>query len=124
MDREFLQKRRTELGLSQSKIAEALGYSTQTVSLWENGKGAPGLPVWGKLAVLLEIDLEGLLSDKVQKENALCEEKEFDPDSFAETLKTMRKRLGLTQAELAKRIGVPSNAIIRFEHGSSFPSEE
>ncbi|MBQ7242677.1 MAG: leucine-rich repeat protein [Bacilli bacterium] len=124
MTGEFLANRRTQLGLSQGKVAEALGYSTQTISLWEKGKGAPGMPVWGKLASLYQLDLEGLLLGEERKGNENCESKEFDPASFGPFLRSLRKKEGLTQAELAKRIGVPTNAIIRFEQGSSFPDLE
>ena len=124
MNGEFLANRRIELGLSQGKVAEALGYSAQTISLWEKGKGAPSLPIWGKLAALYQLDLEGLLLDKESKANENCGSKEFDPASFGPFLRSLRKKEGLTQAELAERIGVPSNAIIRFEQGSSFPDLE
>lgn len=124
MNGEFLANRRIELGLSQGKVAETLGYSAQTISLWEKGKGAPSLPIWGKLAALYQLDLEGLLLDKESKANENCESKEFDPASFGPFLRSLRRKEGLTQAELAERIGVPSNAIIRFEQGSSFPELE
>ena len=124
MKGEFLLHRRTELGLSQGKVAETLGYSTQTISLWENGKGTPNLPIWGKLAAIYQLDLEGLLSDSDRKENPLCQEKDFSPEEFALQLKRLRKKAGFTQVELAKMIGVPPNAIIRFEQGASFPNEE
>lgn len=124
MNGEFLAKRRIELGLSQGKVAETLGYSTQTISLWEKGKGTPSLPVWGKLASLYQLDLEGLLLDKESKASDICDSKEFNVASFGTFLRYLRKRQGLTQAELAKQLNVPNNAIIRYEQGSSFPGVE
>ncbi|MCR4562130.1 MAG: transcriptional regulator [Bacilli bacterium] len=121
MNGEFLYKRRIELGFSQTKVAEYLGYSTQTISLWENDKSSPNMLIWAKLAALYELDLEGLLYDKVQKKNNNCIEKSFDPDKYASNLRRLRKNKGLTQSQVAAKIGTPPNAIIRFEQGTSSP---
>ena len=61
----FLYERRIEAGLSQSDVANVLGYSVQLVSMWESGKNAPSLHVLGKYASLLQIDLEGIIYSKV-----------------------------------------------------------
>ena len=55
MNYKFLVDRRNELGLLQSDIADALGYTNQLVSLWETGKSIPSLDVWGKYASLLKV---------------------------------------------------------------------
>ncbi len=60
MDNKFLLQKRIDVGLSQARIADILGYSVQTISLWESDKGSPSLPIWGKYASLLKVDLEGL----------------------------------------------------------------
>jgi len=124
MNGDFLASRRVNLGLSQTQVAAKLGYTAQTISLWEKGKGFPNLPCWCALASLYQLDLEGLLFGKAKKESNICDESSFDGERFATHLKKLRKKASLTQAEVAKRIGVPSNAVIRFEQGVSFPTQE
>lgn len=124
MDFKFLLERRIAVNLTQSTIADALGYSVQTISLWESGKGAPNLTTWSKYASLLKVDLEGFLFDKGKKDNAYCDINDFDPTQFSNNLKKLRKTKKLTQYALAKKIGTNSSSIIRFEQGSSFPSLE
>ena len=43
---------------------------------------------------------------------------------IAENIRKERRRLGMTQAELAKRTGIPRSNITRFESGSYNPSLE
>ena len=105
-------------------MGEALGYSAQTVSLWERGESAPSLSVLGKYAALLKVDLEGLLTGKEQKTNSYCEEKEFDAARFGSEIRRMRKNLDLTQEALAQKIGANARAVMRFERGESYPSVE
>ena len=58
MNGKFLRDRRIEQGLSQASIGEMLGYSTQTISLWESEKSEPSMIIWGKYASILKVDLE------------------------------------------------------------------
>lgn len=44
--------------------------------------------------------------------------------SFAENLKTVRKELGLTQGDLAEKIGMHANHISRYERGEANPSAD
>ena len=57
--------RRTKLGLSQAKLAELVGRSTNTIRSWERDSSQPNDPkVLSTLAAILAID-ERLLFDKV-----------------------------------------------------------
>lgn len=58
---EELRLRRSELGLSQGRLAALLGVSQQTVSRWESGSAAPGPRRIAELADVLGIELGGLL---------------------------------------------------------------
>ncbi|EFB62562.1 helix-turn-helix transcriptional regulator [Lactobacillus gasseri] len=54
---------REEKGVSQSDVANAVGITRQAVSLYEQGKRAPKLEIWQKLADLFEVSvpyLQGL----------------------------------------------------------------
>lgn len=122
MDNKFLLQKRIDVGLSQARIADILGYSVQTISLWESDKGSPSLPIWGKYASLLKVDLEGFLFNKDKKDNDYCDTYSFDVERFSNNLRRLRKHNGVTQAALAKAINSNTTSIIRFEKGTSFPS--
>lgn len=118
----FLYERRIEAGLSQSDVANALGYSVQLVSMWESGKNAPSLHVLGKYASLLQIDLEGIIYSKVIKKNNLCDELTFNAIEFGNNIKRLRKKKNLTQKQLADSLSCNVNQLIKYEKGSSFPT--
>lgn len=118
----FLYERRIEAGLSQSDVANALGYSVQLVSMWESGKNTPSLHVLGKYASLLQIDLEGIIYSKVIKKNNLCDELTFNAIEFGNNIKRLRKKKNLTQKQLADSLSCNVNQLIKYEKGSSFPT--
>ncbi len=123
-DGEYLYKRRIEVGLSQTQVANELGYSVQLISLWEANKNSPGLPVISKYASLLHVDLESFIYGRNSKKNNHADEYSFNIEAFAKNLKRLRKHKGITQKELALIVGCPTNAIIRYEKGLSSPSVE
>lgn len=122
MNKDFLRKRRIEVGLSQEFIANKLGYSIQTISLWESGKATPSLMVWSKYASLLKVDLEGLILDKDKKDNNYSDDLVFDTNKFANELRRLRKNKELTQIDLSKKLNINVGLIIKFEKGKSFPN--
>ena len=124
MNGNYLFERRIECGLSQSDIAKELGYSIQMISLWESDKQTPSLNVLSKYASILRVDLEGLILNENHKNNSNCDNLVFDAVKFGNFIKVLRNKKKLTQKELAEKIGVPTNAIIRFEKGNSLPSIE
>ena len=63
-----IRKRRMELGLLQSELAERIGYSVKTVSKWECGKGAPPTEILLILAKNLQISIDSLLSESGEGE--------------------------------------------------------
>ena len=91
MNPKFLLERRKQLGISQTDIADILGYSPQMVSIWESGKSVPNIQIWSKYASILQIDLEGFISDKIRKNNDNCDQLSFDGDKFAKNIKRLRK---------------------------------
>ena len=52
---------RTECGMTQEQVAEALGVSRQTMSNWENGKSYPDIANVVKMSDLYHISLDNLL---------------------------------------------------------------
>jgi Zn-dependent peptidase ImmA (M78 family) len=59
-----LKKARTELGLSQTAFARALGFSSEFISLLEADKRAPSLTTLNKIAAYLKKDLRDFLEEK------------------------------------------------------------
>lgn len=64
---EYIFKLRTEKGLSQVKLAEALEISDKAISKWENGKSKPQVEMLKKLAIVLETSFEEMLDMPVDK---------------------------------------------------------
>lgn len=56
---------RKRAGLTQRAIAEELGISDKAVSKWERGLAAPDIVNLNRLAVLLDTDIESILSGNV-----------------------------------------------------------
>ena len=49
-------KRRTELGLTQSDLAEKIGVSVATIAAWERGRRYPSQPTLQRLYEALDLD--------------------------------------------------------------------
>lgn len=58
---------RTQQGLTQKQVADALGVSPKTVSKWECGQGCPELSLWRELAILLGVDVEQLMEGELKQ---------------------------------------------------------
>ena len=64
MNTELLKERRKACGLTQVKLAYAVDTTPQMVWNWENGKAVPSTPNLRKLARVLGVHMEDLLSDE------------------------------------------------------------
>ena len=58
-----IRTRRKELKMTQSELAELLGYSAKAVSKWESGAGAPPTLTLPRLAQILQTNLDSLMED-------------------------------------------------------------
>ena len=59
---------RKQNGWKQDELAEKMGVSPQAVSKWENDQACPDITLLPKLAKLLNISVDELLSGKEEKE--------------------------------------------------------
>lgn len=100
---EHLRCRRLDLGLTQRTLAERLGVREETVHLWERGRSRPLARHFGWLVRFLGFDPESPGS------------------SVAERLRAARRRAGLTQAELAHRLGLDEGTVVDLEAGRRRP---
>ena len=115
----FLFERRTSLHLSQSFLADKLGYSKQIISNWERGLSYPNMICWDELLTLLKIDINGFINCKNE---CNITGYEFDEKKFVFHLKDLRIKEGLTQIDLAHKVGTNNKTISSWENGTSLPS--
>ena len=62
-----LKKYRKMRYLSQEELAEVLGVSRQSISLWETGKTQPNVDTLSKLAIILGVTVDTLLIEDQQQ---------------------------------------------------------
>jgi transcriptional regulator with XRE-family HTH domain len=63
-----IEKRRTELGISQRKLAEMIGVERYSVSKWERGHRRPAPEVLSRLYLALGLDAEEIASLYLREE--------------------------------------------------------
>ena len=59
-----IRSRRKDLKMTQSELAELLGYSAKGISKWESGAGAPPTVILPRLAQTLQTSIDALMEDK------------------------------------------------------------
>ena len=99
---------RKKAGLTQEELAEAIGVHSVTVSQWESDTYLPKTQNIKALAKALDVPENDLLNDS------------FAPP-FGATLKALRKKAGLSQTQLAEKIGVSLLTLFRWEKGERQP---
>jgi transcriptional regulator with XRE-family HTH domain len=86
---------RSRLGWTQRRLAKALGVHATTVQRWESGARVPAE-----------------LEDRLRKLSS----------EAPNPVRAVRQRLGVTQTELARQLGVSGALVSRWEHGSGVPT--
>lgn len=61
-----LRERRTQMQMTQSQLAELLGYSTKAVSKWESGSGLPSAALLPTIARVLNTDIDFLMRAQIE----------------------------------------------------------
>lgn len=69
----LLQKLRTEKGLTQKELAEAIGVTDKAVSRWETGRGFPDLSCLQKISDTFGLSINELLAGERAEEGRLSE---------------------------------------------------
>lgn len=80
----YMKKARLEKGLSQAKVAQAVGVSNSTPGLWELGKTKPTIPVKEALSKLLDVPIDKLF-EEVPEEDTPKKESTQTAQKAAET---------------------------------------
>ena len=65
---QIIKEMRLRAGLTQQSLAEALHVTDKAVSKWERGLGLPDIVLLPKLALILDVDLDVLLSMSVKED--------------------------------------------------------
>lgn len=111
---EYLRYYRTLQGKSTREVAESVGIVPATLVLYENDKHPIKYNTAVSLAQELDIDLNRLLDFYTSFLDYPC----------GEFLKEVRKDLSLSQAEIAKDIGVSQTAYSGWERGIKAPRRQ
>jgi len=98
---DYIRKKRLDLGLRQEDVAEQIGVSEASIYNWERNVNSPQLHQLPSVIHFLGY-------------NPLPA-----PESLAEKLLLSRKLLGITQKEMAKRLGIDPTTLARLERGKS-----
>ena len=111
---------RKEKELKQDNLAEALGVSPQAVSKWENDQTCPDISLLPKLAELLEVSVDELLSGK--KEELATTAKVLPPEE-RKALKDMMLRIVVDSADGDRvRVNLPVALVqVAMEMGMEMP---
>ena len=100
---------RYKKALLQREVADYAGLDRSTYIRYENGMDYYPPDKLAKIAGLLEVDVSELLDDY----NA------FLRDGQGQQIKSLRKRMKLTQKEFGKRYGVQAGTVKRWENGKA-----
>ena len=96
---EHLKKRRMLLGLYQKEVATRVGVDEWTYINWEHDRTKPALRYLPDVINFLDYDPFGA------------------PDGLGEQIKSKRRRLRMSQGELASRLGIDAGSIRKAERG-------
>jgi transcriptional regulator with XRE-family HTH domain len=103
---DHLRKRRLDLALTQRDVAIRLGADEASVWNWEKNRSSPAFRFVPRI-----IEFLGYVPDDTK------------PESFGQRIVAFRRLRGLTQKELARRLGVDRSTIASWEQGEHRPTE-
>lgn len=118
----WIKSNREALGLSQAKLAAALGVGSSTVDKWEHGK-APSAQLWPRVAAFFQA--HGLevptMPDNLPKGRTRRDKQGTDPGK----LRAKRLAAGLSLEDVAEAVGVTrGKGVSYWEQGTVTPSKK
>lgn len=114
---EFLKYIRKQRELTQEQVAERLNVATPVLSKWENGKAVPPLDMLCGLCNVLNVSVEECIAAEVFDGERVLPPENYDAVKLGCTLKELRIKNGLSQAEVGKKIFVTSQTVSKWEGG-------
>ena len=115
---ERIRELRKERGISQKELGEKLGVANTTVSIWERGEREPEGESKRKLREYFGVTMAYLMGEETG------ERERKGKASFGERLTELRREKGMTQEEVAEKLGVTKNTIHVWEKGKRLPEDE
>ena len=112
-----IRKHREALGMDQRSVGEALGYSTNTISNWENGVSRPDIDAVTGLCALLQIPLPvffALEQDPAvpEAEQALMRDYRSLSEDHRETVRQLTHRLAETDRAVRRSMEQLKNCVV------------
>lgn len=117
---EKIRKTRIEKGLTQKQLADRMGVTQSHVWQYENGLVKPSDKQIKKFSDALGISVNELLSAEESNKT----ENKSSTMTVGERIREIRQKAGLTQKQLADRMGVTPSHIGQYERGLRKPSNE
>ncbi|MCI5924673.1 MAG: helix-turn-helix transcriptional regulator [Oscillospiraceae bacterium] len=114
---ERIKELRKFLGLTQQEFATRLGSVQNTITGYETGRRTPSNQVIALICREFGVSEEWLRTGEGEMLVAVTPDENF----MGERIKELRKFLGLTQQEFAKRLGIKRNTIANYEVGRNDP---
>ena len=118
--------------LSQSRLAKAIGVRQPTVAAYECGKANPGPAVEARIRKLYHVTVAPMMKDPKYAPKAAGAGKAGTGKpvrscpadaSSATTIRELRIALGLSQAAIAKELGIKPGTVSAYEAGRIHPSD-
>jgi transcriptional regulator with XRE-family HTH domain len=111
-------------GVSQCKLAEALGYTSQAISKFEAGESSLTLMILPALANFFHLTLDDLFTRNETPAPTNPLNPPFDANRITDNLLAARLAHHLSQKDEGEALGVAKRTIIHYEKGESLPSFE
>lgn len=105
-----LKELRIKNNLTLDDIETKTGIKRGTYSNYENNKTEPKIETWQRLADYFNVSTSYLMG--------------LNSNNFGNRIKELRIKNGLSQAELAEKIGVKDNTICQYEKGKRHPNNK
>lgn len=106
--------------LSQIKLADYLGITQQTYSLWEKGTKIIPLKHLNSLSNFYEISMDYIVGLKDEKNNSgIIKLTELNKNEIGSRIKKIREDNNLTLRDLAKELNTTSSTISAYETGKT-----
>lgn len=106
--------------LSQIKLADSLGITQQTYSLWEKGTKIIPLKHLNSLSNFYEISMDYIVGLTDEKNNSgIIKLTELNKNEIGSRIKKIREDNNLTLRDLAKKLNTTSSTISAYETGKT-----
>ncbi|EFI7716301.1 helix-turn-helix domain-containing protein [Escherichia coli] len=112
-----IRTQREACGLTTTELARLLDLDEEIILQWESGGYEPTISMLIPLANVLGCDPLSLLSEKNSESAIRVNAPEVHVESIGARIKSARKKLGLTEADLARMIHTYSDPINDWECG-------